>query len=235
MTTTLDARAPATARFAVDRTGEETRVTRRIAGSVLAAGVVGMIAGAAVWSSTGTDLWATLTDGTMTQYLADAVEHRSALFANLTLWTIGATGLAVGGMLMSRCADEPEGPTAAVARHLYQLGGALAVVSFVTWMGLVRVAASIDPTTAELIGFMVTRIDDLATIALIGVGPALLALASTWMPRLLRQAAVLVATTSVVSVVALFTDASNSYGFLIVPVGMLWSLAAGIAATRAGR
>jgi hypothetical protein len=206
--------------------------TATVGGTASIVGVVTMFVGAAVASSTGTDLWAALSDATIADYLADATEHRTALFANLSLWVAGATALALGGALLTRVAPTEE-TSAALARHVYQLGGGLAVVSFVLWMGLVRVAAAIDPVSAELVGFVATRLDDLATICLAGAAPTLLALSAAWLPAWLRKAAIAVGITSVLSIVALFTDASTSYGFLIVPVGLLWTLAAGIAATRA--
>jgi hypothetical protein len=195
-------------------------------GVALVVGVVGMVVGAALYFGAGADLWAALSDGSIPAYLEEAVEHRTTLFVNLTVWILGATALSVGGIVLSRDS---------VARHAYQLGGALAVVSFITWMGLIRVAPTIDPATAELVGFTVTRLDDLATICLIGLGPVLLAVTSDQLPRRLCQAAVIVGAATVLSIVALFTDASASYGLLIVPAGLVWTLAAGMATLRADR
>jgi hypothetical protein len=192
-----------------------------------------MFAGAAVWSSTGTDLWASLSDGTIADYLVEVEGNRGALTLNLVLWIVGATALGAGGSVVAGRESHPAGH---LARFVYLAGAVLAVVSFTVWLGLVRVGASLDAATAELVGFAVTRLDDVATLALIGVGPVCVALASpSWMGRRLKGAAGAVALASLLSLVAMFTDSAMSYGFVIVPVGLLWTLAAGVSVARRSR
>lgn len=86
-----------------------------------------------------------------------------------------------------------------------------------------------------MLGFGVTRLDDIATIALIGCGPVFLALSSpSWMGPWLRRTAWIVGVAASPAVVAIFTYSQMTYGFLLVPVGLIWTLSAGIKAARAG-
>jgi hypothetical protein len=199
-----------------------------VGGAVVAAGAVAMVGGAVVWSSTGTDLWAALSDRTIESYLIDVEDHRQALFANLAIWIVGAIALGAGGSLL---AGHAQNPAARLARFVYPFGATLGVVSFTLWMGLVRVGTNLDTATAETMGFGVTRLDDLATIAPIGIGPALLAAsAPAWMGPRLRRSAWLVAAGTALAVVALLTDASMTYGFVLVPIGLIWTIVAAVTA-----
>jgi len=222
MTTTV-----VTRRAATDPAGSE----RRVGGLLLGTGAALMVLGAIVWTTTGTDMWAALDDGTIHGYLAEADEHRSALVANLVIWIFGAAALGAGGTVL---AAEGQGPSAPLARATYPLGGALAVVSFTLWIALVRAGTSLDTTTAELLGFGVTRLDDIATIALIGLGPVLLAASSPgWMGPKLRRGAWVVGVAAALSTLAVFTHAQMSYGFVIVPAGIAWTIAAAVSSARA--
>jgi hypothetical protein len=92
---------------------------RRLGGGALAAGALVMVAGAAVWASTGTDLDAALVNGTVGEYLGAAVEHRSALGVNLTLWMFGVGLLGLGGVLLAGAGRDAEHPARDAARACY--------------------------------------------------------------------------------------------------------------------
>ena len=58
----------------------------RLGGYIAIAGTVIMLIGAALWGTSGTDLWATLDSGDMAGYLAAAAATKGQLVANLTVW-----------------------------------------------------------------------------------------------------------------------------------------------------
>jgi hypothetical protein len=111
----------------------------------------------------------------------------------------------------------------------------LALVSFLMWYGLIRVAGSIDVSAAEAIGWTAWNLDNVATSLIIGLGPLALAWVArdSWMPRWLGIWAGLAAVAAVLTWIAIPTGGGGTYGFLIVPVGIAWSITAGVVALRA--
>lgn len=210
-------------------------VRRRLGGAALAAGALVMVVGAGFWASTGTDIDAALVDGTFGAYLADAVEHRATLGINLSLWMFGVGLLGAGGVLLAGTGREADHPGSDLARACYAVAATLALVSFLAWHGLVRVAERIDVGAAEAIGWTAWQIDNVATSLIIGLGPLALAWAARdgWMPRWLRMWAGVAAVTAVLTWIAIPTGGGGTYGFLIVPVGIAWSVTAGVVAMRA--
>jgi hypothetical protein len=219
--------------MATTTTAREIR--RRLGGGGLAAGALVMVAGAAVWASTGTDLDAALVNGTVSAYLGAAVEHRSALGINLALWMFGVGLLGLGGVLLAGTGRAAEHPARDVARACYAVAATLALVSFLMWYGLIRVAGSIDLSAAEAIGWTAWNLDNVATSLIIGLGPLALAWVARedWMPRWLGIWAGLAAVAAVLTWIAIPTGGGGTYGFLIVPVGIAWSITAGVVALRA--
>ncbi len=69
---------------------------------------------------------------------------------------------------------------------------------------------------------------------LVGFGPLLVAIAGrdTWVPTWLARWSRVTAGAGLLTVVAMYTDQLSSYGFLVVPVGIGWTIAAGIVALR---
>jgi len=208
--------------------------TLRTAGYLLVGGAATMLIGAGVHFSTGADLWKAVDDGAMADYLTEASRSATTIVVGLAVWIVGSLLLGVGGVLASRGGD---GPAPTAARTVYTVGSAVAIPAFVTMAAVVRLADAGTTSTdlADALGFVGIRLDDLATIALIGMGPVLLALATgrdRWMPSWLTRAAWLVGAAAVLAAVAIFTGASASYGFLLVPIGLAWTIAAGTTAVR---
>lgn len=223
MTTTPERDAPASA-----------GTTLRAGGLVLGAGALAMIVGAIVRQTTGTDLDAALTEGRMADYLAEAAAVQTALFLNLSLWILGAFLLGVGGYLLSRVTDNTP---SSVAGAGYLIGPALAITAFVTWMALLRLTGTDPgPAIADALGFISSRVDWIATVLLVGLGPLLLSVGGrrTWVPGWLYGLGLAGAAAGLLTIVAMYTGALNTYGFLIVPIGLVWVISASVVAIRVG-
>ena len=110
----------------------------------------------------------------------------------------------------------------------------LAIISFIAMMAVViKVAPDSSPTglaLAEVVGWIGIRADDLATALIVGGGPMLLAFAArgTWMPIWLVWWGYVAGVVGLFSLVVLFIPALATLGFLIVPVGIGWMIAAGV-------
>lgn len=197
-----------------------------------------MVAGAAVWSASGADLDLALQEAAMTGYLVDAAEQDTLLVVNLSLWIFGAISLGIAGTALAVLGERTH-PATAAARLVYTGGAALAVAAFVTWLALVRLAGNVtDPASveplADALGFIASRADWIATVLLVGVGPALLSFAGrdTWVPRWLAAWSFLTLIAAVLTTVAMFAGGLSTYGFVIVPVGLGWTIGAGVVALR---
>jgi hypothetical protein len=146
---------------------------------------------------------------------------------------VGVLVLALGGVLLTgRTTDA----ASTAARATYSIGAALAIPAFMTMIALTRLAESGTdaPALVEALAFLGARLDDVATIVIIGLGPILITLASrkTWMPRWLVRFALVVGVAALVSVISLFFGQAGSFGLLLVPIGIVWSISAGIVTLR---
>ncbi len=209
--------------------------TRRVAGIAAIAGGACMLIGAALWAASGADLDAALADGTMSEYLVDAASSTGLLVANLSFWIVGVTLIAIAGTALTAM-DREQGVIHAAARTTYLIAAPVAIAAFTAWLALVRIAgnATTSPALAESLGFFASRADWIATVLLIGFGPLLVAMAGreTWVPKWLARWSRVAAGAGLLTVVAMYTDQLSSYGFLIVPIGIGWTIAAGIVALR---
>ena len=212
--------------------------TARLASVTAIGGAVVMLAGAALYFTSGAvDLWAALADGEMAAYLASADAARGQLVANHSLWILGVLlmGIAIRAMA-SMGRPRPGLATAAVA--VAGTAVPLAIVSFITMMSLaVQLAPDTSDstvTTAEVVGWIGTRTDDLATVLIVGAAPLLVALAARddWLPRWLAVWAYIAATFGGVYLVSVFVPALADVGMLIIPAGIGWMIAAGITIVR---
>jgi hypothetical protein len=214
-----------------------TAAPHRAAGLTAIAGAATMIAGAIAWSIADADLWG-LVDGDVQAgtYLADAAASAPTLHAAHTIWMAGVFVLALGGALLTGRRDDP---ASGAARASYTIGAALAIPAFMSMVALTRLAESgaDQPALAAALAFLGARLDDVATVILLGVGPVLLGLANrrTWMPSWLVALAWVCGAAGLLSLVSLFFGMAASLGFLIVPVGMIWTIAAGTVAVRSPR
>ncbi len=89
---------------------------------------------------------------------------------------------------------------------------------------------------AETLGWFASRADWVATILIVGIGPTLIAVAGRgeWVPNWFYYWSFLTAFAAVLNAVAMFTGGSglSTYGFLIIPIGVGWMIAAGIVLLR---
>jgi len=69
---------------------------------------------------------------------------------------------------------------------------------------------------------------------LVGIGPVLISVAGRddWVPKWLARWGFLALAASLLTAIAMFTGGLTTYGFLIVPVGMIWTIAASIVLFR---
>jgi len=216
-------------------TAEESRRLRRAGGLLSIIGAVAMGTGGAFYTSTGADLWG-LVDGDVdiNTYLADAAASVSTLLVAHTIWIAGIVALTLGGVLLTgRSSDH----TSTAARATYTIGAALAIPAFMTMIALTRLAetGADAPALTEALAFLGARLDDLATVIVVGLGPVLITIANrrTWMPGWLAALGVASGAAGLLSIISMFFGQSASLGFLIVPIGLAWTLAAGIVTIRA--
>lgn len=217
------------------QTSTSPGVTR--AGVTAIGATVTMIVGAVLYRSSGTDLDAALDDGTVLAYLAEVADVSTIAVANLSVWLVGALLLGLAGVQLASLSDAPS-PARRAAHSVYVAGAAIAVVAFVTWLGLVTqlapAAEQVAEPVAALVGWIASRTDWVATTLLAGFGPPLIAYAGRhgWVPTWLARWSVATAAAGVLTAVAMFTGGLTTYGFLIVPVGLGWMIAAGTVALR---
>lgn len=211
----------------------------RMAGYTAIGGTIIMLIGAALWGTSGTDLWAALDSGELAGYLAAAGAVRGQLVANLTLWILGVLVLGVAGTALVRvCAQRPS--LAQVALVSIRTAVPLVIVSYVAMLSLVvQIAPDASPTSvaiAKVVGWIGVRADDLGTALTIGFTPLFVSLAAKgeWMPAWLARWGYLTGIIGLLSLVVLYIPGMGAFSFLILPVGMGWMLAAGVVLLRRG-
>lgn len=231
---------------AVPNKGTMNEVTRqadpsafRLGGFAAIGGSVTMIIGAAILLASGADLDIALATDDMAGYLSAAGAVQSLLVANLTIWIVGTLIFGIAGTAMSGVCVRRQ-TVAQVARYCYWAGVPLVVAAYVAWLALVvQIAPDSSETAvlmAEVIGWFASRADWVATILILGTGPALISLAARgeWAPKWLVGWGGIAAFTGLLTAVAMLTGGSglSTYGLLILPVGLSWTIAAGIVLLR---
>lgn len=220
--------------------GMQAGTAMRITGFLSIGSAVTMIIGAALWGVTGTDLWATLADGTMAAYLTAVVDVKPLLVANTVFWILGVLLFGVAGTRLVNLCDQ-RSTWAQAALVCYRTAVPLAIISFLTMLVItIQIAPDTSATAvslAEALGWIGTKADDLATILLIGAAPLLLSLVGRkeWMPKWLVGWGFLAGVCGLISLAAMFIPALINVGFLIVPVGMVWMIATGVVLLRPSR
>jgi hypothetical protein len=117
----------------------------------------------------------------------------------------------------------------------------VAVCAFLAWLAIVvqatREAGEIQVVVAEVVGWFAYRADGVATALIVGIGPAMIATAHRggWVPTWLLRWGWLAALAGVLSFTPYFTPAPLGVALLVVPVGIGWTLAAGIVLLRVVR
>ncbi len=196
------------------------------AGGVSIAGAVSMLIGAACWGASGTDLWQALASNQIEDYLSQLPSVRQLLIINSSFWILGVLLMATAGSLMAGfCTSNPG--LAQMAKVFSRTGASIAIVAFIIMLSLAIVIPPVD--IATLIGWIGTRLDDIATILIIGFSPLCLVIAGKgeWVPGWLTKWGYLAGITGVLGIISMLTN-NVALGFIIIPLGIGWMLAAGI-------
>lgn len=218
---------------------QNTTFATRLGAYTAIAGSACAILGAALGIVSGADMDASLASNDMATYLTTAGETSRLLVANLTLWIVMVLLMGIAATAMTAlCEKRPM--MAQVARFCYWAGAPLVLGAYVAWLAVVvQVAPDTSPAAialAKAMGWFASRADWVATILIIGIGPTFISLAGrdAWVPRWLLRWSFATAVAGLLNAVAMFTGGSGlgSYGFLIIPVGVGWMVAAGIVLLR---
>ncbi|MDX1417683.1 MAG: hypothetical protein R3293_25995 [Candidatus Promineifilaceae bacterium] len=209
----------------------------RLGAYAVICGAVLFIIGALLWVVTGTDLDLALVEGDMAGYLMAAEATRSLLVANLSIWILGAFVLTTGANALINLGDHDRAATQ-MARIAYMAALPIVVISYIAWLALVVQLGGKGSETAvllaEVTGWFATRADWVATILIIGVGPLFIAYAGRerWVPGWLRGWGFATTIASGFTLLGLFIPSFAGVGFLIIPIGLGWMIAAGIVLMR---
>jgi hypothetical protein len=218
-----------------------THATRRLGAYTAIAGSLCAITGAALFVASGADIDRALAIDDVAAYLTVAGGRTGLLVANLTIWMAMAFLFGIAATAMSALCRQHR-LLASVAMYCYWTGVPLVLAAFTAWLAVVvRVApdtSSAAILVTETVGWFASRADWIATILIVGIGPTLLAAAGRddWVPKWLARWSVLTAIAAVLCAIAMFTGGAglSTYGFLIVPVGVGWMIAAGVVLARGG-
>ena len=195
------------------------------------------IFGAILWGTSGADLWVALDSGDVAGYLAAAGAVQAQLIANLTLWMVGVLILGMAGVALANlCVQRPL--LAQMALVCIRTGVPLVLVAYIAMLALVvQIAPDTSATSvaiAQVVGWIGVRADDLATALMIGAAPLFLSLAGRdeWAPVWLVRWGYLAGVIGLLSLVVLYIPPLRGLGFIIIPVGVAWMIAAGIVLLR---
>ena len=200
-------------------------------------GALTMLMGAGFWLASGVDLDGALLERDMVGYFDQVAAAPGLVKANLSSWIVGVLLLGAAGTLMSGLPGNDR-PAASLARYAYWIAVPMAVVAFVAMLSLVVVAPLFVVSDRLVIGYTVgwigSRADWIATGLIVGAGPALLSFAgrNTWVPPWLSGWGLLAGAAGILTAFAIFTQGLTTYGFAVVPVGLGWTLAAGVVLLR---
>lgn len=215
---------------------QDTNAARAGAYAILT-GSFCMIAGAAVLGASGVDLDRSLYDDDMAGFLREALAAQNLLIVNLSLWITGVILIGAGATMMTMLGEQNP-VLVQLIRYNYWIAVPLVVASYMAWLAVVvRLAPSESPAAAaiaEAVGWFATHADWLGTVLVLGTGPVLIATAGRGIlaPNWLRVWSYLAFTTGILTTVAQYAGGLLSYGFLIIPVGMGWMIAAGVVLLR---
>lgn len=200
-------------------------------------GALVMALGGVIKRVVGADLDAALAQQAMEPYLAHVAQQQVWIIVNLSLWIAGVLLLGAAGTAFAHFCRRRR-LLAKVAMLCYWSAVPLAIASFVAWIALI-VKTSADSSSeailsVEIIGWFVSRADWIATVLIVGLGPALISLAGReeWVPTWLGWLSVAAVLAGGLTTVAMFTGALHTYGSIIIPAGLLWTIAAGIVLLR---
>jgi hypothetical protein len=215
---------------------EDMITATRLGGYAAIVGTATMLAGTALLFASGADLDTALASGDTAGFLTAAGETNQFLVANLTLWIIGVFIFGIAGTAMAFVSKRRV--IAQMAMYCYWTAVPLVIASYVAWLAIVVQVAPDSSATAvlltEMTGWFASRADWIATILILGSGPALIAQAGRgeWVPTWLLRWSYVALLAGVLTAVSFFTGGITTYGMLILPVGMGWTAAAGVVLLR---
>jgi hypothetical protein len=162
----------------------------------------------------------------METYLAQLPAVKNLLVINTCFWVLGVLLLTIAGTLMSEfCVSSP----AMAKLPLVFMRSALpiGIVSFIIMLSLAIHTPAVD--NAFSIGWIGARLDDLATILIIGASPFFLSISgkSDWVPRWLAVWGFLAGVSGLLCILGMLTGIV-ALGFIIIPFGLGWMIAAGV-------
>lgn len=200
-------------------------------------GAISMLAGAAIWGASGADIDQALYDGDIAGYLRDALTNQNLLIANLSIWIVGVVLLGLGANMMAMLSPQKPVLTQLI-RYNYGVAIPLVVVSYMAWLAVVvRLGPSASPEApaiAEALGWFASHADWVATVLVLGTGPVLIAASGKgiWVPNWLRVWSYIALLAGVLTTVAQYAGGLTTYGFLVIPIGVGWMIAAAITLFR---
>lgn len=209
-----------------------TREEFRFTGNIAIAGAVSMFLGAAFWGASGTDLWSALANHEIESHLQQLVAVKRLLVVNSSFWILGVLLLGTAVHLMAGYSGAKSGWTR-LATTSISAAVPIAIVAFITMLApAIHLPA---PDTAYLTGWIGARLDDLATVFIIGLCPLLLSITGRqeWVPGWLFVFGIVAGITGLLSIISLLTGIVP-LGFIIVPVGLGWMIAAGVVLRKKG-
>ncbi len=213
------------------------QTTTKIGAYTALIGALCMLAGATFWGISGADLEKALYDGDIANYLINVQENYTLVTANLSIWIIGVTLIGIAGTMMANLCIQYQA-ISAIAKYFYWIALPLVIASYVAMLTVVvHLSPDSSSTTVSIagaLGWFGTRVDWVATIFMLGIGPALISVAGRgdWVPKWLVRWGFLALFAGLLAAIAMFTGALTSYGFLIIPVGLSWTIAASIVLFR---
>lgn len=218
---------------------QNINATTRLGAFTAIGGSVCAITGAALLAASGADIDQALASGDIASYLTTAGETTGLLVANLTLWIVMALLLGIAGTAMAALCERRQ-TVARIAMFCYSTGVPLVFAAYVAWLAIVvQVAPDTSPAAVlvtEVVGWFASRADWIATILIIGIGPTFISLAGRgdWVPAWLARWSIVTAIAALLNAVAMLTGGRGltTYGFLIIPIGVGWMIAAGIVLFR---
>ena len=196
------------------------------AGYVAIAGALSMLTGAVLWGASGTDLWNALASDQMESYLGQLEPVKQLLVANTIFWVLGVLLMGTAVTLMSGCCPSNPG-LAQLALVFMRSAVPVAMVSFIIMLSLAIRPPAVD--SANNIGWIGTRLDDLATILIIGASPLFISIAgrADWVPGWLAVWGYLAGIAGILGVISLLSGVV-ALGYVILPIGLGWMIAAGV-------
>ncbi|MBK8555254.1 MAG: hypothetical protein IPL65_05535 [Lewinellaceae bacterium] len=216
---------------------QQKTLAAKLGAYTILTGSVCMLAGAGIGIASGADLDTALYANDMKGFLEQALANQNLLIINLSLWITGVILLGAGATMMAMLSEQ-NAVKSMLVRYNYWIAVPLVVASYMAWLAVVvRLASSVSPEAAaiaESMGWFAVRADWLATVLVLGTGPVLVTAAGSgiWVPNWLRVWSYLALVAGMLNTIAQYFGGLTTYGFLIIPIGMGWMIAAGVVLLR---